>query len=213
MTKTVKLKVLTRTERADFERLEGIVDHGKQTFLEVGQALLEINTRKLYKATHRAWDRYCWDRHKIHKSQAYRLMEAVRIVANIAKLSPIGDSFPDHESQVRPFGKLRTSEEQARQWEKLVEDGDGLPTAEEAEEAVEEFLAGLDDDERERLLKEERRAKATVKATAKPEVRVRQLTTCLGFLERALRKLSRVEDTDEEQQLAAELIDLVRERL
>ncbi len=215
MTKTVKLKALSRSERADLERLEEVVTRGKQTFLEVGSALVEIHNRKLYKSTHRAWDRYCKDRWGFARAHAYRLMQAARIVADMAKVSPIGDTLPppENESQVRSFNRLRTGEEQARQWQKLVEDGDGLPTAEEAEEAVEEFLAGMSEDERERLLGEERRAKATARASVKPDVRVRQLKTALGFAERCLRKLQRVEDTEDGQELVTAAIELIREWL
>lgn len=48
---------LNVTERARLQELESIVEHGLQTFYEVGKALNEILLQKLYRETHKAlWE-------------------------------------------------------------------------------------------------------------------------------------------------------------
>ncbi len=210
-TKTVKLKVLTRTERADLERNEKDIIAGKEATVRSAIALLDIYDRELYKARCKAWDRYCEKYLKYSKQYAYKMLRAARIIRESVNLV-YGSPAPKTIDAAEALGHMPGAENRRNLWEELIENGD-MPTTEEIKDAVEDALVGMDQDEYERLLQEERLAKATARAMAKPAMRVRQLTTALGFLERALRKLQRVEDTDEEQQLAAELIEMVRERL
>jgi hypothetical protein len=77
------------------ERLSGL-----QTFMEIGEALLEIRDSRLYRANFKTFEEYCRERWKMSKPQAYRLVDAAEVSKN---LSPIGDIQPTHESQVRPL--------------------------------------------------------------------------------------------------------------
>ena|ERR1700676_5178338 len=50
--------------------LEGIIERGYQTFLEVGRALQEIRDNKLWKPRYASFDDYCRDRWKYGAKQA-----------------------------------------------------------------------------------------------------------------------------------------------
>ena len=71
------------------KHLENIIANNQYRFYEIGQALKEIRDSRLYKqilfATFEAYARDRWD---IGRSQAYRLINAYRVISN---LSPIGD--------------------------------------------------------------------------------------------------------------------------
>lgn len=91
--------VLTAPERSDLRRLESIIEKGKQTFVEVGQALKQIRDEKLYREKWNTFDAYCEDRFDFKRRYADRLIEAAEI-----KMSPIGLKI-SNEAQAREVAK------------------------------------------------------------------------------------------------------------
>jgi len=83
--------------------LEAIIQSGLRTFIEVGQALSEIQHGRLYReqgfATFAA---YCQKRWGWGRAHAYRLIDAAQVSRN---LSPTGDS-PMTERQARELASL-----------------------------------------------------------------------------------------------------------
>lgn len=67
--------------------LEEVVERGLSTFVEVGNALMEIRDARLYRATHPTFEAYCRERWGFSRSHGYRLIRA----AELAELSPTGD--------------------------------------------------------------------------------------------------------------------------
>ena len=67
--------------------LEAVVERGKMTFVEVGNALLEIRDLRLYRGAHGTFDSYCRERWGFSRSRGYRLIRA----AELAGMSPVGD--------------------------------------------------------------------------------------------------------------------------
>jgi hypothetical protein len=65
-------------------------------YQEVGAVLEEIRSRKLYKPTHKSFERYLLERWKISRAHCYRLIAAARV----AEMSPTGDK-PANEHQAR----------------------------------------------------------------------------------------------------------------
>jgi ParB/Sulfiredoxin domain len=93
---------LTPSETTRLAELEAVVEHGMQTFVEVGIALGEIRDGRLYRATHGAFEQYLQDRWELGRSHGYRLIDA----ATTAKaLSPVGDT-PPNEAQARELAPL-----------------------------------------------------------------------------------------------------------
>ncbi len=82
--------------------LEAIIERGMKTFVEVGNALLEIRDSRLYRESFATFDEYCRERWKMSRIHAHRMIEAAG-VANT--LLPIGN-VPKNEAQARELAPL-----------------------------------------------------------------------------------------------------------
>jgi hypothetical protein len=126
---------LNDAEQERLRELEAIVDKGLQPFYEVGQALIEIRDRKLYRQTHKTFEAYCKEKWNLARQTAYQLIGAVKVVEN---LSAIADKMPTKESQVRPLTQLPAAQ-QLEIWQKAVEiSPNGTPTAKIVKRLLEE---------------------------------------------------------------------------
>ena len=56
---------LSRVERSRFARLERVVEEGLEAFVTVGQALLKIRDRGLYRESHASFREYLAERRQI----------------------------------------------------------------------------------------------------------------------------------------------------
>ena len=72
-------------ERVRLQELESIVEHGLQTFYEVGKALDEIREQKLYRETHKTFEAYCQEKWGMARQTAN---------PKISRLSPSSRGFP-----------------------------------------------------------------------------------------------------------------------
>ncbi len=101
-------------------RLEKVIDRSRRRFCEIGAALRKIRDEKLYKVSlFESFESYVGHRREMGKSQAYRLIEASRVMEN---LSPIGDALPANEAQARVLARL-SPVEQKRVWREFLESG------------------------------------------------------------------------------------------
>jgi hypothetical protein len=132
------LEVLLPCEEKQLEQCEETIEQGLGTFLDVGRALAEIRDNRLYKGSHRTFERYCKDRWDLGKAHAYRQIYGYEAVALLEqKRSPIGDKnesedsdsvneihqemiLPRNEAQVRPLTKL-TPEQQVEAWSLVLD--------------------------------------------------------------------------------------------
>lgn len=97
--------------------LEEVVQRGLSTFVEVGEALMEIRDSGLYEQSHLTFDAYCRDRWQMQRAHAYRLIQSAT-VANA--LSPTGDT-PTSERQVRELAPLLDEPDVLREaWAEVV---------------------------------------------------------------------------------------------
>lgn len=128
---------LTTTERVRLEQYEKIIERGKQTFIEVGSALMSIRDSRLYRATHATFEDYCRERWGWNRDYANKLIRAAGVVANL----DTAVSKPTAEKQVRPLAKLEP-EEQAEAWKEAVETAPGGKVTERhVREVVEKMTA------------------------------------------------------------------------
>lgn len=148
---------LADAEKTRLSELEVVVERGLAKFVEVGAALIEIRDSKLYRAEHRTFEAYCVARFGMKKSQAYRLIEASGIMANLSpnggqNLStnggqtddapPRDDSgqpiLPESERVARPLAKLDSADEQRQAWKLACETTlpGRKPTAQDVDQAV-----------------------------------------------------------------------------
>lgn len=127
----VAVGLVTRTLR----ECEQIIERGLTTFVEVGQALMEIRDGRLYREQgYSLFEDYCQQRWGWKHSHAYRLIESAQVAT---LLSPIGET-PRTESQARELVPLLRQDEAAvvEVWRELKEQHGGRITAEKVREAV-----------------------------------------------------------------------------
>jgi hypothetical protein len=130
-----ELEDITIEESSDFIRLEKIIERGLATFHEVGNALMEICDRRLYRIEHRTFEAYCRDKWKMGRTYAHRLMNG----AATCEMLPAGNK-PVTERQVRPLAKL-PPEKRPEAWQRAVDRAEGgQPTAADVEAAVEKVV-------------------------------------------------------------------------
>jgi len=109
-------------EQQELEYHEAIIEHGLETFVEVGNALLAIRDRRLYRASgFHTFEEYCRKRWGMTKSYASRLISSVNVVDN---LLPTGNKLdcilPENEWQARPLVGLGP-EQQQQAWQRVIE--------------------------------------------------------------------------------------------
>lgn len=124
--------MLSVDQKIELAQLEVKIEKGLRSYRESGQALLLIRDQRLYPQA--TFEAYCLERWGIGKSQAYRLIDAFKVLED---LSPVGDiPLPQSERQVRPLAKL-SSEQRQPAWEAAVAVSEQRsPTAVEVEAAV-----------------------------------------------------------------------------
>lgn len=72
---------LTPEERELRDHHEAIVTDGIHTFVDVGNALLEIAEKRLYRETHGSFEPYCREKWDMSARRAYQLCEAAKVVS------------------------------------------------------------------------------------------------------------------------------------
>lgn len=110
---------LTTSEQADFDRLENVVREGLQTFRQVGEALVEIHDRKLYKAVCSTFEAYLQVRWQMSRRTARQHMEAAEVMGLLSAGGAMAP-LPENERQVRPLTSL-PPEQQPEAWKEAVE--------------------------------------------------------------------------------------------
>lgn len=116
--------VMLREEEVRRDQLEAVVAAGLKTFIEVGQALLELRDGRLYRATHNTFDAYLRDRFGFTRQHAYRLMGAAETAAAV---SPVGDIR--NERQARALAGLQPDEQRATYRRAQEQTGVAQPSA------------------------------------------------------------------------------------
>lgn len=110
-------ELITVDERGKLSQCEEIIEHGLNTFVDVGHALLEIRDSRLYREEYPTFEDYCQTRWKMERSYANKLIRASETVNNLGTNVPI---LPTTESQVRPLTALEP-EKQSIAWQRAVE--------------------------------------------------------------------------------------------
>jgi len=129
------MEILNIEESHELERCEVVIKQGLQTFIEVGQALMTIKEKRLYRINFKTFEDYCIEKWAITKTQANRLIQASE---TIISLTPIGVILPQTESQTRPLTSLEP-EIQKEVWKEVVETHGKNITAAKVQEIVEHW--------------------------------------------------------------------------
>lgn len=116
---------------------EQVIAAGLQTFVEVGEALMEIRELRQYREVGFSdFDAYCRERWQMSRTQSDRLISASETVGHLA---PIG-ATPKNEAQVRPLTRLPSPEAKRDAWkqatDKAKSEGRDAPVARDVEDIV-----------------------------------------------------------------------------
>ena len=84
------------------DECEQVIERGLTTFVEVGQALMEIRDGRLYRATHSDFDTYCRERWGWNVRYANRVIGAAEVAEELGPMGPT----PASERQARPLTGL-----------------------------------------------------------------------------------------------------------
>jgi len=122
------MEILNIDESHELERCEVVIKQGLQTFIEVGQALMTIREKRLYRIGFKTFEDYCVGRWGMVQQSATRLIRAYETVSNLQS-EPIGSVLPKSENQVRPLTSLEP-EIQKEVWTEVVKThGDNITAA------------------------------------------------------------------------------------
>lgn len=119
---------------ATLPQLEAVIQRGKDTFIEVGNALMEIRDRRLYReAGYTEFGAYCRERWDLSSAYATRHIQAAEVVAAL----PTGNG-PANEAQARALVPLWKEDEAilVEVWADVREQYGEAITAEKLREAV-----------------------------------------------------------------------------
>jgi hypothetical protein len=127
---------LTPSERNELYQCELVIEGGLRTFVDVGNALLTIRDKRLYRDEYGTFETYCQERWGFVPSRARQLIAAARIVGNIGTVTNV---TPANESQARPLMAL-AREQQREAWTRAVETApEGKVTGAHVKRVVEEM--------------------------------------------------------------------------
>ncbi len=140
---------LTQDDADYLDQREKIVSLGIKATIATAQALFDIHSYgggRLWKAGHSTFESYCQKRWDLKKSQAYRLVECGKFLADLetdgkTDDSPFGEKLPKNEAQVRPLLSL-PEEHRMECWKGIL--ADAVPadlTAREVNAKVRQFAA------------------------------------------------------------------------
>ena len=115
---TYGFRPLTKGDMEELERCENIVREGMPKFLEVGQALLRIQQKKLWRMYCRSWKEYLEQRVGISGAYASMQTNAALAMENLLTTGE-GIERPSTERQLRPLVGL-SPENQVAAWKLAV---------------------------------------------------------------------------------------------
>jgi hypothetical protein len=104
----VSARSLSRSERDRLRQLEAIIQRGLETFIEVGHALEEIRSSRLYRQTYPTFAAYVRDRWAISLSRANQLTLSMRVAENLLGAGVIEPELALNrpETFFRPLSRL-----------------------------------------------------------------------------------------------------------
>ncbi|MCD4678049.1 MAG: hypothetical protein K8S18_18955 [Desulfobacula sp.] len=138
---------LTDTEKFQFDRYEQVIKNGLNTFLNVGHSLAQIRDNRLYRETHKTFEKYCkeaWDISKTHVNRQVAAYETVnlieskwhQLVSNSNKSDNQAEEsiqqtiiLPINEAQARQLTILKNPDDQVKAWGLVLEKLNSDPKA------------------------------------------------------------------------------------
>jgi hypothetical protein len=99
---------LARHERTELQQREAVIERGRRSFYEMGEALRAIRDSRLYRETHERFEDYVEERWEISRSAADRLIQAFSVVKSLPALGE-GVPAPANEAQAAALASIPES--------------------------------------------------------------------------------------------------------
>ena len=142
------ITVLTKAEQDELSQCEAVIRQGLDTFVQVGQALETIKTKRLYRLDYATFEEYCQVKWDFGRRRANQLISAKQVYNNLLlaqeeqldnKMGTIVPILPTNENQVAPLTNLPPVQ-QTQAWVSAVkQSGDKPPTGKAVTEAAATF--------------------------------------------------------------------------
>ena len=154
------LTSLTVSDRRQLARCEKTIERGMGSFIEVGQALLEIRDRSYYRDDYGTFEEYCKEKWGFARNYANQLIAAARTVEALGTNVP----KPTNEAQARELNRL-PAEQQPEAWQEVVEKAGGSEkvTTAKVREAVERRRQPESEEEAEPTIRKPKTDKGYIK--------------------------------------------------
>jgi hypothetical protein len=98
--KRVDGDALTTVEANELAAREQVIERGFKVWQEVGEALLHIRDKRLYRATHKTFEDYCQSRWQMTRRNVNYMLEASVVYEDLGKIFPKNE-LPQAMSQIR----------------------------------------------------------------------------------------------------------------
>lgn len=131
---------LTAQENDRLQELEVTIEQGKGAWIQVGNALVEIQAQRLYRQDYSTFKDYCQKKWGFTAQHGNRLIGAAKVRSDV---SPMGDmALPDSERALRPLTTLRSKQDRVKACKIASSKGKATPpTAKDIQQAVEAVKA------------------------------------------------------------------------
>ena len=110
-------EILNIEENNELERCEMVIKQGLETFIEVGQALMIIRDKRLYRIGFSTFEDYCQEKWGMVASRARQLIASTETVLNLKSVTIV---TPATESQTRPLTSLEP-DAQREAWKEVMQ--------------------------------------------------------------------------------------------
>jgi hypothetical protein len=107
--------VRTQKQLSELERFEEIIGRGRQSFIEVGEALAQIRDKKLYLERYGTFQEYCERRWSFKKTYVYDLIAAGEKALELPE-----SERPKTERSMRKVLKIRRTSAMAEEYQESV---------------------------------------------------------------------------------------------
>ena len=112
------IEPLTAEERKRLQVCETTIHKGLGTFVEVGNALMEIRDSRLYRVAHPTFEIYVQRVLALSRPRAYELIDGAQVMRDLSAIADI--SLPQNEGQARELRRLKSPEERCEKWKEVV---------------------------------------------------------------------------------------------
>ena len=146
--------IISKREAEWLSELETKISMGMKTFVEVGNALLEIRDNRLYRESHKTFEDYCQEKWGMSRRHSNRLIQSASVINSLSQdLGPTGPIQPTSERQARPLTRL-SAPLQEEAWERAVETAPkGRITANHVQRVVRE-IEGIETEKKVTIIKQ-----------------------------------------------------------